>query len=312
LASSAPLTSSVPVDCTSTAVTSSEKIPQSQGKDTQEPTSPEPPVSVSNPGESEASINRLVPTALPQLTPLAIENLSWSRPAPSPGVIPSRKTRRKAALALEAGLNTGGIPDFGGEFVGFRYAIPLSDKWSVPLGLRFQHHNWRISRLDNGMDFEMVADPGSPTNQDGTFSLSALSSEELDRVITNQITLRSGLEYLAGKRWSLFGGTGIHYFLSGRGPFSSGSGLRLASLSFNRGGSQEDAQSVGGGNSFRESSPVTANSFGLSLHGGAGYRLGNRWTVFGEFSLLTTPIYQGKPASVELSRMGLGIRYRLR
>jgi hypothetical protein len=55
------------------------------------------------------------------------------------------------------------------------------------------------------MDFEMVADPGSPTNQDGTFSLSALSSEELDRVITNQITLRSGLEYLAGKRWSLFG-----------------------------------------------------------------------------------------------------------
>ncbi|MTB53868.1 hypothetical protein [Lewinella sp. W8] len=256
---------------------------------------------------------RTVPDALPLIDAEVVESLHWEDPRELPGVIASRKTLRRNALEVEAGLNTGGIPDFGGEFAGLRYAIPLSDKLSLPVGLRYQHHNWRISGLDNDVSFEQVADPGNPDRMDAEAFLNTLSLAALDRVITNQITLRTGLEYRAGKRFTLFGGTGIHYFLSGRGPAADDNGLRLVDLAFDRGNSNQDALAFNGGSTSGEDrAPARANSFGLGVYAGAGYRIGNRWTVFSEFTLLTTPIYRGQPASVERSRLGLGIRYRIR
>lgn len=261
--------------------------------------------------EQEAGA-RTIPSALSPLKGPATAPLTWISETFPPELSAFKKNRRRSALALEAGVNTGGLPDFGGNYLGLRYAIPISRRLSFPIGLRYQHHNWRISSLEDRPEFEQVANPSTP-DMDGRSFLNDLSAAELDQVITNQVTLRAGLEYLAGKHWTFSGGTGVHYFLSGRGPSADDDGARLVGLNFNRWGrAEEDALAVTGGSSGSAASPPIANSLGLSLHAGAGYRLGNRWTIFGEVSVLATPIYRGQPASVERSRLGLGIRYRLR
>jgi hypothetical protein len=319
LIATVPVASPVPSNAQPAVPTSPEQIDQQHDENSLPPPSNTRPSLVNDPpAEGEQPLTREVPNAITALPSLPLPLLTRSPIMGGRELSEVREGARRAPLSLEAGINSGGFPDYGGNFIGLRYAVPLGKRLSMPVGLRYEHTNWRINSLNNRPLFESFRNTGASTNTDGIALLADFSSNELDRVITNQIALQIGLEYRIGKRWTIFSSLGFNFYTSGKGPVSDDEGTRLEPLEFAGlnlplgAASVEDFATDPTGNNDEFRPAPLANSLGLTLNFGTSYRFATRWTVFGEVTTLENPIYRGQAASVSPNRVGIGLRYRFR